>query len=55
MRIAVADNGSETMPHLRAASRGLGLRIIDRLCLGWEVTRNGAGTTEIWCEVPLGQ
>lgn len=57
LRIAVTDNGSETVPHLREgdddAPGGLGLRIIDRLCLGWGVIRNGAGTTEVWCEVPL--
>jgi two-component sensor histidine kinase len=41
LRIAVSDNGSETVPHFREADDdtpgGLGLRIIDRLCLGWEV------------------
>jgi anti-sigma regulatory factor (Ser/Thr protein kinase) len=57
LRIAVTDNGAETVPHLREADDdapgGLGLRIIDRLCLGWGVIRSGAGTTEVWCEVPL--
>ena len=56
LRIAVTDNGSESVPHLREADDdrpgGLGLRIIDRLCLGWGVIRSGAGTTEVWCEVP---
>lgn len=59
LRIAVTDNGSESVPRLREADHdtpgGLGLRIIDRLCLGWGVIRNGAGTTEVWCEVPLSQ
>jgi anti-sigma regulatory factor (Ser/Thr protein kinase) len=57
LRIAVSDNGSETVPHLREADDGtpggLGLRIVDRLCLGWGVIRHGVGTTEVWCEVPL--
>jgi anti-sigma regulatory factor (Ser/Thr protein kinase) len=59
LRIAVTDNGSEIVPHLREADDdtpgGLGLRIIDRLCLGWGVIRNGAGTTEVWCELPFSQ
>ena len=58
LRIAVTDNGSETVPHLRVADvktpGGLGLRIVDRLCLSWGVIRNGTGTTEVWCELPLG-
>ena len=56
LRIAVTDNGSATVPHLREADNnrpgGLGLRIIDRICLGWGVIRNRTGTTEVWCEVP---
>jgi anti-sigma regulatory factor (Ser/Thr protein kinase) len=56
LRITVTDNGSETVPHVREGDDdtpgGLGLRIIDRLCLGWGVIRNGAGRTEVWCEVP---
>jgi Histidine kinase-like ATPase domain len=55
LRIAVTDHGSETVPHLRDVDDdrpgGLGLHIIDRLCLGWGVIRNGAGSTEVWCEV----
>ncbi|HKO26424.1 MAG TPA: ATP-binding protein [Solirubrobacteraceae bacterium] len=58
-RIAVTDNGSATVPHLRDADNGtpggLGLRIIDRICLGWGVVRNRTGTTEVWCEAPLGR
>lgn len=56
-RVAVTDEGSGSVPHLRdpddGAPGGVGLRIIDRLCLGWGVTRTGAGTTEVWCEVPF--
>jgi anti-sigma regulatory factor (Ser/Thr protein kinase) len=56
LRIAVTDGGSETVPHLREADDdapgGAGLRIIDRLCLRWGVTRNGGGTTEVWCDLP---
>lgn len=59
VRIAVTDNGSETVPHLREADEdapgGAGLLIIDRLCLSWGVIRNGTGTTEVWCDVPLSQ
>jgi hypothetical protein len=32
---------------------GLGLRLINRLCLNWGVIHNGGGTTEVWCDVPL--
>jgi anti-sigma regulatory factor (Ser/Thr protein kinase) len=57
LRIAVADNGSASVPHLRDSENGtpggLGLRIIDRICLGWGVIRNHTGTTEVWCEAPL--
>jgi anti-sigma regulatory factor (Ser/Thr protein kinase) len=59
LRIAVTDDGSETVPHIREvdddAPGGLGLRIIDRLCLSWGVVRNGAGTTEVWCELPFSE
>jgi anti-sigma regulatory factor (Ser/Thr protein kinase) len=57
-RIAVTDNGSATMPHLRERDvrtpGGAGLRIIDQLSLSWGVIRDGTGTTEVWCDVPLG-
>ncbi len=59
LRIAVTDNGSETLPHLHDADAeapgGLGLRIIDRLCLSWGVIQDGTGTTEVWCDVPVSQ
>jgi anti-sigma regulatory factor (Ser/Thr protein kinase) len=59
LRIAVTDGGSETVPHLREVDDdrpgGAGLRIIDRLCLRWGVTRNGGGTSEVWCDIPLSQ
>lgn len=59
VRIAVRDSGAETLPHLSEAgdgtAGGLGLRIIDRLCLRWGVVRNGTGTTEVWCDVAFSQ
>ena len=58
LRIAVTDGGSETVPHLRDSDAetpgGLGLRIIDRLCMSWGVIRSGTGTTEVWCDVAVG-
>lgn len=57
LRIAVIDNGSGGLPHLRdsgdGTAGGLGLRIVDGLCLSWGVARNGAGPTEVWCTVAL--
>jgi anti-sigma regulatory factor (Ser/Thr protein kinase) len=57
LRVAVTDSGSETVPHVREADDGtpggLGLRIVNRLCLRWGVIRNGKGTTEVWCDFPL--
>jgi two-component sensor histidine kinase len=59
LRIAVTDNGSETVPHVREVDDGTpggrGLRIIDRLCLRWGVIRKASRTTEVWCEVPFAQ
>jgi anti-sigma regulatory factor (Ser/Thr protein kinase) len=59
VRIAVADNGSETVPHLREVNAdrpgGVGLRIIDQLCLSWGVFGTGAGPSEVWCDVPFSQ
>jgi hypothetical protein len=55
VRISVTDSGSETVPHLREpddqAPGGAGLRIVDELCLSWGIVRDGAGATEVWCEV----
>jgi serine/threonine-protein kinase RsbW len=57
LRIAVTDPGSRLEPHLRApdrqASGGYGLAIVSSLSLAWGVVRNPAGTTTVWCEIPL--
>jgi anti-sigma regulatory factor (Ser/Thr protein kinase) len=57
LRIAVTDPGSQLEPHLRpadpAALGGLGLRLVDQLCSVWGVTRDAAGITCVWCDLPL--
>jgi anti-sigma regulatory factor (Ser/Thr protein kinase) len=57
LRVAVSDNGSETLPHVREAGDGArggaGLRIVEFLSLGWGVNRNDTGTTEVWCDIAL--
>lgn len=57
LRITVTDPGSRLEPHLRPAdhdvSGGYGLMIVETLCSAWGVVRGGAGTTSVWCELPL--
>jgi anti-sigma regulatory factor (Ser/Thr protein kinase) len=57
VRIAVTDPGSRLEPHLRSpdrgASGGYGLAIVEALSSAWGVVRDGAGTTSVWCELPL--
>lgn len=57
VRIGVTDSGSETVPHLREPDDqmpgGVGLRIVDRLCVSWGVIRDGTRATEVWCEIPF--
>ncbi len=57
VRIAVIDPGSGPEPRLLPAdpvsTGGFGLRLVDQLSLAWGVVREAAGTTRVWCEVPL--
>ena len=32
---------------------GAGVRIVDPLRVSWGVVLNGAGRTEVWCDIPL--
>ena len=59
LRISVIDSGSELEPRIRARdpealSGGYGLRLVDTLSSAWGVARGPAGTTCVWCELPLG-
>jgi anti-sigma regulatory factor (Ser/Thr protein kinase) len=57
LRITVTDPGSRLQPHLRPPDRdatgGYGLKIVDLLSCAWGVVRNAAGTTSVWCDLPL--
>jgi anti-sigma regulatory factor (Ser/Thr protein kinase) len=57
LRITVTDPGSRLEPHLRQSDRngdgGYGLAIVAALSLAWGVMRDAAGTTSVWCELPL--
>jgi anti-sigma regulatory factor (Ser/Thr protein kinase) len=57
LRIAVIDPGSQLEPRILAsdldAPGGLGLRIVQHMSSAWGVVRNGAGTTRVWCDLPL--
>ena len=58
LRIAVLDEGSNREPHLMPADPatpgGFGLRLVDQLASAWGVVHDVAGTTRVWCDVPLG-
>jgi anti-sigma regulatory factor (Ser/Thr protein kinase) len=57
LRITVTDPGSPLEPHLRPSDDrnpgGYGLKIVDELSSAWEVTRDDAGRTTVWCELLL--
>ncbi|MGH2884641.1 MAG: ATP-binding protein [Solirubrobacteraceae bacterium] len=57
LRIAVVDPGSELEPRILPPDPmndgGLGLVLVDRLCSTWGVVHNTAGTTRVWCDLPL--
>jgi anti-sigma regulatory factor (Ser/Thr protein kinase) len=57
LRIAVIDPGSQLEPRLLpadpTAAGGMGLRLVDQLCSAWGVTRDAAGITCVWCDLPL--
>lgn len=57
VRLSVTDRGSQEEPHIPMPDpemlHGFGLRVVDQLSLAWGVVRDGAGTTRVWCDVPL--
>lgn len=57
LRITVTDPGSPLEPHVRPSGRdadgGYGLAIVAAVCLAWGVMRDAAGTTTVWCDLPL--
>lgn len=57
LRIAVIDAGSQLEPRLLAEApstpHGFGLRLVDQLSSAWGVVRDAAGTTCVWCDLPL--
>lgn len=57
VRLAVADRGNAGVPLLARtppteAFTGRGLRIVDRLAVGWGSRRHHRGGTEVWLEIP---
>jgi anti-sigma regulatory factor (Ser/Thr protein kinase) len=58
LAITVTDPGSDLTPRLLpldvAKANGLGLQLVDRLCLSWGVHRNPSAT-KVWCELGLGE
>lgn len=57
VRVEVVDEGSGSVPTVltpRAAGTvtGRGLRIVDRLAATWGTTRDPAGRTAVWAELP---
>jgi len=53
VRIAVSDSGARVAPRGPAGSKRLGLLVVDKLAGSWGVTRDHAGRTRVWCELPL--
>ncbi len=57
LRITVTDSGSALEPHRRSPDHhgagGYGLMIVEKLCSAWGVVHRRAGTTSVWCELPL--
>jgi hypothetical protein len=53
VRIAVSASGARVAPRGTAGSKRLGLLVVDKLAGSWGVTRDHAGRTRVWCELPL--
>jgi anti-sigma regulatory factor (Ser/Thr protein kinase) len=57
LRITVTDTGSALQPRVLPADPdrpgGVGLRMVDQLAVAWGVDRDPAGSTRVWCELPL--
>jgi anti-sigma regulatory factor (Ser/Thr protein kinase) len=58
LTITVSDHGSDLLPRLLpwdpTTPHGLGLHLVDALSASWGV-RNLGGTTQVWCELALGE
>jgi anti-sigma regulatory factor (Ser/Thr protein kinase) len=56
VEVSVRDGGGQTQPELgeptQAATGGRGLRIVEKLSLGWGTSRDADGTT-VWAQVPV--
>jgi anti-sigma regulatory factor (Ser/Thr protein kinase) len=56
VEVSVRDGGGQTKPELgqptQAATGGRGLRIVEKLSLGWGTSRDDEGTT-VWAQVPV--
>ncbi len=57
LRIAVIDPGSQLEPRIRPTDPdvpgGFGLRLVHHMSSAWGVVREAAGTTRVWCDLPL--
>ena len=51
--IAVSDRGARIAPRGPIGSKRLGLLLVDKLAGSWGVTRDHAGRTRVWAELPL--
>jgi anti-sigma regulatory factor (Ser/Thr protein kinase) len=58
LAITVTNPGSDLTPRLLpldlTKANGLGLHLVDRVCLSWGVHRNPSAT-KVWCDVGLGE
>ena len=58
LAIAVTDPGSDLTPRLLprdlTKANGLGLHLVDQMCLSWGVRRSPSAT-KVWCELGLGE
>jgi len=57
LRLCVQDPGSSSIPRLAEPDPerpgGMGLFIVKQLSSSWGVAKTGAGTTNVWCEIPF--
>ena len=56
LRVTVADPGSETSPAVQdldvSTPGGMGLFLVEQISRRWGVSRDPAGATEVWFELP---
>jgi two-component sensor histidine kinase len=57
LRITVSNPGAEPEPRLRpldpAVPGGLGLRLLEKMCVAWGVVHEPIDTTAVRCDLPL--